>query len=135
MHFAADQLISRDAAQHDVRVGNGGLLTNSVTGRARIGARALRADAQQPTFVHSRDRSAAGAHGMDVEHGNAHRETVDGGFHGFARLAIAQAYVGGRSPHVEAEDARESRQARGFERSHYSAGRSGKHGSDGMTAR
>src|ERR1700682_1043749 len=72
---------------------------------------------------------------MDVEHGHAHRKAVDRSFHGFARLAIAQAHIGGSSTHVEAEDELESGEARCFESSNNTAGRSRENGANGMPAR
>ena len=74
VHLAADQLVRRDAPQHDVRVRHRGARAFAVTSRSRIGARAFRPHAQQSAFIHARDGAAARAHRVDVEHGHAHRE-------------------------------------------------------------
>ena len=68
MHLAADQLIRRDAPQHDVRVRHRGPVALAVAGRPGIGARALRTYAQQSAFIHARDGPAARADGVDIEH-------------------------------------------------------------------
>ncbi len=112
-----------------------GWMAFAIAGRSRIGARALGTHAQQPAFVHARDGAAARADGMDIEHRHADRKSVDGSLQGFARLAVAQAYVGGRAAHIEAENARESGELGYFERADHAAGGSGEHGADRVPAR
>src|SRR4030088_2081039 len=59
--LAAEEVRGVEAAEDDVRVGNGGLDTAAaVTDSARVGACALRTDPQQPAGVHPRDRTATG---------------------------------------------------------------------------
>ena len=112
MHLAAHQLVRRDPAQHHVRIRDRRPVADSVASRTRIRARALRPYAQQSAFIHARDRSAARAHGMNIQHRHAHRKAVDGRLHGFARDAVAQAHIRRRATHVESENVRESGQAR-----------------------
>ncbi len=60
--FAAEEEVGIEAAQHDIGVGDGGLgAAAAVAGRAGVGARAARPDAQQPPRVDVGDRAAAGA--------------------------------------------------------------------------
>ena len=86
LHFAADQLVRRDAPQHDVRIRHRGLAAFAVAGRPGIGARAFRTHAQQSAFIHARDGAAARADGVNIEHRHAHRKAVDGRLQCFARL-------------------------------------------------
>ncbi len=132
VHLSADQLIRRDAPQHDVRVGHRGTVAFAVTGRPGIGARALGPHAQQAAFIHARDGAAARADGVDVEHGHAHREAVDGSLQRFARLAVAKAHIGGSAAHIEAQNARETGELGDFEGADHAAGGSGEHRTDGM---
>ncbi len=108
VHSAADELVRRDAPQHDVRVGNRGPAAFAIAGRSGIGARAFRTHAQQAAFIHARDGAAARADRVDIEHRNANRKSADGGLQRFARLAVAEAYIGGSAAHVEAQNAREA---------------------------
>ena len=70
-HAAAEQAARREPAEHEVGVGDGGLCAAAaVAGRARLRARALRADLHQPVAVEPGDRAAAGADRVDVERGS-----------------------------------------------------------------
>ena len=77
-HVAAEQPARRKPPEHEVRVGDGRLLaTAAVAGRARLRARALRADLHQPVAVEPGDRAAAGADRIDVERGEPRRIALD----------------------------------------------------------
>ena len=63
-----------EPAEHDVGVGHGRLdAAAPVTDRARVGARALRPDAEQPARVDPRDRAAPGADLDEVDDRRPHR--------------------------------------------------------------
>ena len=55
----------------------GSVAALAIGGRARIGAGALRADAEGAAAVDIGDRAAAGADGVDVDHRQQHREAGD----------------------------------------------------------
>ncbi len=105
-----DRRRGRQAAEHEVGVGDRGLLAAAaVAGRAGLGARALRPDAQRPAAVDPRDRAAAGADRVDVDHRQAHRQAGDGALHGEVGLAAAlgeEERVAARAAHVEAQGGR-----------------------------
>ena len=120
-----DRRRGRQAAEHEVGVGDRGLLAAAaVAGRAGVGARALRPDAQRPAAVDPRDRAAAGADRVDVDHRQAHRQAGDGALHGEVGLAAAlgeEERVAARAAHVEAQRGRLADDPR----RHRAAGRAG----------
>ena len=106
LHTAAEEGTRPDRADDDMGVGGRGLgAAAAITGRAGIGAGALRADAQHAAIVDPGERAAAGAHGNDVEHGRADRQAVDLGLGGQRGPAILhQADVGRGATHVEGDE-------------------------------
>src|SRR5258706_150610 len=83
-----------------------------------------RSTAQQAALVNSRDGTTPGADRVYIEHRHAHGKTIDGRLHRFSRVAIHQTDIGGRTAHVETQNARESGKARGLHRSNDAPGRS-----------
>ena len=78
LHAAAGEIVRRQVAKHQVRVGAGWILAAlAVADRARVGAGALRAHAEQAAFVDPADRAAASANGDDVEHRQRNAVAVD----------------------------------------------------------
>ena len=76
---------SAEVAEEQVGVGHRRLLAAAaVGGRARVGARRARPDAQRAARVGPRDRAAAGADGVDVDHRQLDRHAGD---HGLGRGA------------------------------------------------
>ena len=72
--LAAEEVVGVEPAEHDVRVGDGRLgAAAPVADRAGVGARAPRADAQQPARVDPRDRAAARADLDEVDDRRPHR--------------------------------------------------------------
>src|SRR5579859_4209833 len=123
MHLAAQKLIGGDAAQNYVRVGHGGALAFAIAGWSGIGADRLRSHAQQSAFIHSRERSTAGAYGVNVEHRNANGEAIDGRLGTEPRTAVGEAHIGGSAAHVEAQDARKAAGSGDGGGAHHSSGR------------
>ena len=73
-HFAAEEPVGTEPAEHEVRIGHRRLAAaEAIAGRARRGARALRAD-PQPALLHPRNRPAAGADLENVHHRDLHRQ-------------------------------------------------------------
>ena len=105
LHPAAEEAVGVEPAEDDVRVADRRLLSPvAVAGGAGRGAGAARADAEGATFVDVRDRAAAGADRVHVEHRHEQRIAADPGVAG-RRLADAvlgdDADVGGGAAHVE----------------------------------
>ena len=76
-HAPAEQMRRVERLQHDIGVGDGGLVVAAaVADRARIGAGAARPDLEQPAGIDIGDRAAAGADGVDVEHRRLDRIAV-----------------------------------------------------------
>ena len=86
-----------------MRVGDRGLIALPVTGRTGHCSRALRPYTQAPSRIDASDRSAARAHGVDVEHRHAHGKVVDPRLRRKSGFARRKSHVGGRSAHVERE--------------------------------
>ena len=73
LHTTAVEVIRIEPAEHDARIGHGGLVAaGAVAGRAGHGAGALRADAQQAAGVDPGDRAAASADAAHVDRGHRH---------------------------------------------------------------
>ena len=106
---AADQR-SRNATEHQIGVGDGRLAAAlRVTHRTGIGARAFRADLEMAFAGDPRDRAAAGADRLDVDHRDAHREGADRATVGDVRLAaFDQAEIGRGAAGIQRDDVRES---------------------------
>ena len=117
-----------------MRVGDSRPIAHSIAGGTRIGARALGSNSQQAALVNSCDGTTAGADRVYIEHRHAHRKPVDGRLHRFSRRAIHQTDIGGRTAHVETQNAWESGEARCFHRSNDSPSRSGKDGTNRVAA-
>src|SRR5690606_15928914 len=67
-HLAAEESLGVHVPEHKVRIGDSRMLAaTAVTGRAWIGACALRAYPQRAAGIHPSDRAAARADGMNVE--------------------------------------------------------------------
>ena len=91
-HAAAEEEVRVEAAEHEVRVGDGRLAAALfVAGRTRPRARALRADAQHAGFrLDPADAAAAGADRRHVDHRQGERIFVDDRAVGIAGLAVDQ---------------------------------------------
>ena len=75
---AGDRHLRVEPSEEDVGVGHRRQAAAAAVGRRpRIGARALRPDAQRPALVEPRDRPAARADGVDVDVRHAHRQAGD----------------------------------------------------------
>ena len=107
LHLTAEEVVGIEPTKHDIGVGDGRLgAAPAVADRARIGARALRADLERADVVDPGDRAAAGADLDHVDHRQHHRmarriaaDVVAGRER---RLAVLdQARLGGGAAHVE----------------------------------
>ena len=99
---AADQG-RRDAAEHEIGVGDGRLgAAARIAHRPGLGAGAARADLEMAFAADPGDRAAAGADGLDVDHRDAHRERADRAAIGDVRLAaLDQAEIGRGAAGIE----------------------------------
>ena len=86
--LAAEQ-VRRDAAEHDVGVGDGDVgAALAVAERPGVGARRARPDLERPLGRQPGDRAAAGADGDDVDHRDLARVDADRALGGQGRLAV-----------------------------------------------
>ena len=133
-HGAAEEVVGMQAAKDEVGVGDGGAVAATVAGRTGNGSGGLRTDLERAGSIHPCERAAAGAGGVDVEHGHADGETGDLALGAGRWLAggIKQCDVGGGSAHVEGEDAIDAGSTRNAERADDAAGGSGEDGADGF---
>ena len=69
----AEESLRVEPAENQICVGNRGLLAPSVADRSGIGSRRLGTDTQHASGIEARDRSAACARGVNVQHGHADR--------------------------------------------------------------
>ena len=98
-----------------------------VADRTGIGAGRFRPDAQRAAGIEARQGAAASAHGVDVEHGNAHRQSGNLAFIGGLRIAAHQCDVGRGASHVEADNALAAAAPRHRRSAHHAARRAGQH--------
>ena len=103
-HPAAEEVARVEPAEEEVRVGHGRLRSAApVAGRARIGAGALRPDAQAARLEPG-ERAAAGADRVDVDERHQHGQALELGLGRDGRLAVDdEAEVERRAAHVDAE--------------------------------
>ena len=74
LDLAAEKTIGVESTEDEVGIGDGGLDTaEPVADRAGLSARAFRPNMQR-AHLGARDRSAAGAHLLDVDHRDLHRQ-------------------------------------------------------------
>ena len=90
-------------AEHGVRVGYRWFRSAAVADWSGNGTGAFRTDAQRAAFIEARDRSAAGAYGVNFQHGHSDGLTGDHGFAGGAQFAGEQRDIRRRAAHVEAD--------------------------------
>ena len=109
LHLAAEQAaVGSQPAQQELRVGRGRLrAAAAVAGGARVGARGLRADAEDAALVDVGDRAAAGADRVDVDHRHHRLVVADLRVEQMAHAQLparGDADVGRRAADVERDD-------------------------------
>ena len=106
LHSAAEEMIRVQNAGNDIGIGDRGVLAAAVVAnRARVGAGAIGTDLQPSDRVDARDRAAARADGMDVEHRQRDRPQVDFSLGGDHRIALMdQRDVAASATHIESDD-------------------------------
>ncbi len=114
LRAAAEEMRRIEIAEHQVGVGHGGLATAAaVTGGARHGAGALRADMQDAAGVDPGDRAAAGAEAGDVEAVQRKAMAADAAATHQRWLAVDdQADIGAGAAHVERDQVVRAEQPR-----------------------
>ena len=106
LHATSEEVRRVQGLQDDVGVGDCRVvITAIVASRPRIGASTARPDLEQTATVDERDRAAAGADRVDVEHRSFDRIPVDDRFPGEPRLAaLQQRDIGRCAAHIESDD-------------------------------
>ena len=123
----AGEIRRLDLAEHDVRIGHGQRAAAPVTGRAGVGAGALRADAEARS-VEAQDGAAAGRHGVDAHHRRAHAHAGHLGLELALEGAGVVGHIGRGAAHVEADHLPVASQGRGAGHADDAAGRAGQDG-------
>ncbi len=113
-----------DLADHDVGVGDRQRPAAAVAGRAGIGARAVRPDAEARA-VEMQQRAAARRDRVDRHHRRPDAHAGDLGLERTLERAVVQRHVGAGAAHVEADDAVEPGRLRGARRADDAARRPG----------
>jgi len=90
LHLAAKKAFRDEPSRDEVSVGDGGEVAASITRWPRICPGTFRADAQRAARIDTRDRSATGTDGVDIDHGRAHRVSILVAERADARTAIEQ---------------------------------------------
>ena len=127
LELTAAQRLGVDVAEHEVRVGDGrARAAAAVADRTGVGLRALRADAQHAR-LHRRDRAAARADRVHLDHRQSDEvavlpvpEAADRG-----RAAAHEARLVARAAHVDRDEVRNTRARRDRARADHAAGRPG----------
>ena len=112
LQAAGEWGVRRQAPEQQVGVGHRRVLAAApVARRPGVGARRVRAHPQRAARVAPRDRAAAGAHGVDVEHRQRQRPARHDALGGLRHAAACdQAHVAGGAAHVEAHHVALTRQ-------------------------
>ena len=116
------KLRRQQLADHHVGVGHRQRTAAPVAGRSRVGAGGIRPDAEAGAIV-VEDRPATRRDGVDLHHRGADPDARDLGLQRAFELARIVGDVGGRAPHVEADDLVESRDPGGLDRADDAPGR------------
>ena len=80
VHASAEKGLRIETSQQEVRVGDGGLCSASKADWSRIGSRRLRSHAQHASGIEARNRTAARAGSVNVEHRHADGHAGHDGF-------------------------------------------------------
>ena len=105
--------LRHELADHDVGVGERERAAAAIAFRARIGACAIRSDAEAST-VEVQDRAATRRHCMDQHHRRTHAHAGDLGLECALVIAVEMRDVGRGTSHVEADEVREASLASGL---------------------
>ena len=127
---SAQKALRIKPAEDQIRIRNGYLFSTAKTDRSRRRPGGLWSHTQHAPCVETRQRSATRPGGMDIQHRHADGNIRDNRLRGKLRTAplrIDQANVSRSAPHIETNDAIESRQARHAVGAHDSARRSRQH--------
>jgi len=82
------------AAEQKIGIGDGGQRSAAVTDGAGIGTGRLRSDAQCTSGIEAAELASSGAHGVNVEHGDAHGQARDFGLGACFGLVVDEGDVG-----------------------------------------
>ena len=128
LHAAAEKIVGRENAEHQIGVGDGGeLAAAAVADRTGHGAGAVRSDPQQ-AGLDAGDRAAAGADGANVDHRGVEVKAADLVGAGDERHAVDhQSDVETRAAHVGGDDVVVADLLRQLQRAHDAAGRAARH--------
>ena len=134
-HLAAQQ-VRGDTTKHEVSVGDRRLLPARAVARgAGHGARALGTHRERAVVAHTRDRSAARADRVDVDHGHGQRPSADASFNRHRRFAaLDQAHVGARAANVHRDHVGEARRLPDQPGADHAGGGPGERGVNGLRA-
>src|SRR5579871_491475 len=110
-HLAAEKIVRRKTAEHQIAVGDRRLAAaTAITGGPRYGARTLRAHFELTEAIHTRERAAAGADRVDVDHRKRNIAPLDLAAILDRRLAVFdQRDIAGRAAHVEGDEITQAR--------------------------
>ena len=117
LHLAAEEVCRDQSARDQIGVGHGTQIAAAVTCGTGIGACAIRPDLERAAGVDTRDRTAAGTDGVNVDHGGAHRVSIGMTKRADSSAPIEHRHVSRGPAHVKrdeavgAECARETRSA------------------------
>ena len=136
---AAEEMLGIEPSQHDLRVGDGRLLSAlTVASRAWHGARRARTDPERAAGIDVGDRSSAGADRVDVDHRHENRKR---GHLGVSRVldsepaVLDDADVGGGASDIDGDDVRFAAVVAGPARADNAAGRAGQKQADRKVTR
>ena len=87
-----------------IGIGHGGLNSAAVADWTGIGAGGFRTHAQQATSIEARKRSAAGADGVNLEHGNSDGQAGHFRLASSLNRALNCGHVGRSTSHVEGQN-------------------------------
>ena len=92
-----------NAAQQDIRVGDGQRACAPIARGSRVGGRGLRTHTQARA-IEADDRAAPRRDAVNAHHGRANPDTADFGIESALVLTRIVADIGGSAPHVEADE-------------------------------
>src|SRR2546430_1468937 len=136
-HSAAEKMVRIENPAYQIGVGDGDLPTTAViTDRTGIGAGAVGTNLERAHRVEARDRAAAGADGVNVEHGQADGALINAALSRDHRVSLMdQRHIAAGAAHVEGYNIFDADSFADADRCNDATGGAGKNRSDGFFGR
>ena len=133
LKVSSQETMRLQAAEQEIGIGDGGQRSAAIADGAGLGTGRLGSDAQCTGGIEAGERASSGAHGVNVEHGDAHGQARDLGLGACFGLVVDEGDVGRGATHVEGNQLLAIAEPGGGLGSDDASGRTREHGAHGLT--